>query len=77
MFGEKNPDYSMALKEKSIELHKETVINMKKVLQLKQSRTRSILRSKNYLSSVIISSDGSMEGSSVVAHFVSKTTTGN
>ena len=63
----------MALKEKSIELHKETVINMKRVLQLRQSRTGSILKSKDYLSSVMISSDGSTERSSVVAHFVSKT----
>ena len=61
----------MALKEKSIGLHNETVRSMRKVLQLKQSRPRSILKNKDYLSKVIISSDGSTEGSSVVAHLVS------
>ena len=61
----------MALKEKSIALHNETVTNMRKVLQLKQSRPRSILHNKDYLSKVIVSSDGSTEGSSVVAHLVS------
>ena len=66
----------MALKEKSEELHKETVTNMKKVLELKPNRSRSILKSHDYLTGVIIS-DGSTEGSSVVAHFVSKTKTGN
>ena len=76
MFGEKKPDYSMALKEKSITLHKETVTNMRKVLQLKQSRPRSILHSKDYLIKVIVSSDGSTEGSSVVAHLVSTNESG-
>lgn len=77
MFGEKNSDYNLALKEKSQELHKETVTNMKKVLELKPNMPRSILKSHDYLTSVIVSSDGSTEGISVVAHFVSKTTTGN
>ena len=61
----------MALKEKSIGLHNETITNMRKVLQLKQSRPRSILKNKDYLSKVINLSDGSTEGSSVVAHLVS------
>ena len=76
MFGGKKPDYSMALKEKSITLHKETVTNIRKVLQLKQSRPRSILHSKDYLIKVIVSSDGSTEGSSVVAHLVSTNESG-
>ena len=66
----------MALKEKSIGLHNETVTNRRKVLQLKQSKPRSILKNKDYLSIVIISSDGSTEGSSVAAHFVSTNESG-
>ena len=66
----------MALKEKSIALHNEMVTNMKKVLQLKQSKPRGILHNKDYLSKVIVSSDGSTEGSSVVAHLVSTNESG-